>query len=166
MAPVARREHLGTIDWQNLPVYWQQVAELVARLEALWDRPRDPTALTARAFDEAQTAGTRTYIEAQRCLGVAIDNHEALLALLQADGATVWAPWSLIRPTVESSFLALWLLDPVSGLERRRRGLRLEVQDAAAPPPPGVLPAPAQHAQSHQGPVEGQPGRQRRDVPT
>ena len=78
MAPVARREHLGTIDWQNLPVYWQQVAELVARLEALWDRPRDPTALTARAFDEAQTAGTRTYIEAQRCLGVAIDNHEAL----------------------------------------------------------------------------------------
>ena len=44
-------------------------------------------------------------------------------------GATLWAPWSLLRPTFETSFLAAWILDPEDGRERRARGLRCEILD-------------------------------------
>lgn len=128
---MARRIPTGQqIDWQNLPLYWKEVEDLVRDLERLWEMRLSPTDLTARAFDEAQTSGIRTYIEATRYLTVAIDNHEALLSMLSSNGATVWAPWSLVRPMFESSFLAAWVLDPDDGLARRRRGLHLEVQDA------------------------------------
>jgi hypothetical protein len=66
---------------------------------------------------------------ATRYLSVARDNHEALLALLRHGGATLWAPWSLLRPTFETSFLAAWILDPEDGRVRRTRGLRTEVLD-------------------------------------
>jgi hypothetical protein len=85
--------------------------------------------LSARAFDESQIAGPRTYMAASRYLSVARDNHEALLALLEHHGATLWAPWSLLRPTFETSFLAAWILDPSNGNERRARGLRCEILD-------------------------------------
>jgi hypothetical protein len=118
------------VDWQNLPLYWQEVGRLVNVIDHIAERKASPTDLTARTFDEAQTAGHRVYMEASRYLSVAVDNHEALLALLPAHGATLWAPWSLIRPMFESSFLAAWVLDPEEGLERRRRALHLEVQDS------------------------------------
>jgi hypothetical protein len=85
--------------------------------------------LSARAFDEAQPAGRRTYMEVTRYLGVARDNHEALLAVLEHHGATLWAPWSLLRPTFETALLAAWILDPEDGRERRARGLRCEILD-------------------------------------
>ena len=66
---------------------------------------------------------------ATRYLNVARDNHEALLALLRHHGATLWAPWSLLRPTFETSFVAAWILDPEDGRERRARGLRCEILD-------------------------------------
>jgi hypothetical protein len=66
---------------------------------------------------------------ATRYLSVARDNHEALLALLEHRGATLWAPWSLLRPIFEASFFASWILDPDSGRDRRLRGLRCEVLD-------------------------------------
>jgi hypothetical protein len=68
-------------------------------------------------------------MEAKRYLSVAQDNHDALVALLEHRGATLWAPWSLLRPIFEASFLASWILDPDSGRERRLRGLRCEVLD-------------------------------------
>jgi hypothetical protein len=68
-------------------------------------------------------------MEAQRYLSVAEDNHGALLALLEHRGATLWAPWSPLRPIFEASFFASWILDPDSGRERRLRGLRCEVLD-------------------------------------
>jgi len=83
--------------------------------------------LSARAFDEARPAGRRTYMEVTRYLGVARDNHEALLAVLEHHGATLWAPWSLLRPTFETALLAAWILDPEDGRERRARGLRCEI---------------------------------------
>src|SRR3954463_15557353 len=60
--------------------------------------------LSAGAFDESQPTGHRAYMEATRYLSVAEDNHEALLALLEHRGATLWAPWSLLRPIFEASF--------------------------------------------------------------
>lgn len=85
--------------------------------------------LTARRMDEAQVAGTRVYIGAHAQLLNAMDNLDGLWALLQHHGATTWAPWNLLRPAFEAAFRALWVLEPTEGLTRRRRGLRLEVDN-------------------------------------
>ncbi len=118
-----------TLDLGTLPLYWRHVDELFEQLQALPDLTGSRL-LSARAFDEAQPAGPRTYMEVQRFLSVAQDNHYALLALLTSHGATVWAPWSLLRPVFETAFLAAWILDPDDGRTRRIRGLRCEVRDA------------------------------------
>ncbi|XVU29863.1 hypothetical protein ACQPZJ_23085 [Actinoplanes sp. CA-054009] len=117
------------MDLGNLPEYWSLISR---EFKALEDLPSLSGArlLSARAFDESQPAGPRTYMEVQRYLGVARDNHEALLALLEHRGATMWAPWSLLRPVFEASFFALWILDPTSGRDRRLRGLGCEIRDA------------------------------------
>jgi hypothetical protein len=117
-----------TMNIGNLPDYWRTIAEEFSAIERL------PTLtsgrlLSARAFDESQPAGPRTYMAATRYLKVARDNHEALLALLRHRGVTLWAPWSLLRPTFETAFLAAWILDPEDGRARRARGLRSEVLD-------------------------------------
>jgi len=117
------------MDLGNLPEYWRSIAEEFRTLENLPALGPNHV-LSARAFDEAQVAGPRTYMGVTRYLGVARDNHEALLALLERHGATPWAPWSLLRPVFETSFLAAWILDPADGRERRARGLRCEVHDA------------------------------------
>jgi hypothetical protein len=118
-----------TMDLANLADYWRLIAQEFSRLESL--PPLAPNRiLSSRSFDEAQVAGPRTYMNTTRYLSVARDNHEALLALLKHYGATLWAPWSLLRPTFESAFLAAWILDPDDGRERRARGLRCEILDA------------------------------------
>jgi hypothetical protein len=117
------------MNLDNLSEYWRAIAQEFARHDSL-----PPLAakrvLSARAFDEAQVAGHRAYMGATRYLAVAKDNHEALLVLLEHRGATLWAPWSLLRPTFEASFRAAWILDPEDGRERRARGLRCEILDA------------------------------------
>ncbi|MFY1692961.1 hypothetical protein [Plantactinospora sp. WMMB782] len=116
------------MDLGNLPEYWGMLASEFQTLESL-PALAEARLLSDRAFDESQVAGPRTYMAVERYLGVARDNHEALLALLEHRGATVWAPWSLLRPIFEASFFATWIIDPSSGRERRLRGLRSEVQD-------------------------------------
>jgi hypothetical protein len=118
-----------TMDLGDLPHYWQVIAHEFAALEALPPLSSGQQ-LSARAFDEAQPAGPRTYMAVTRYLEVARDNHLALLGLLEHHGATLWAPWSLLRPTFETAFLAAWILDPENGRERRARGLQCEVRDA------------------------------------
>jgi hypothetical protein len=118
-----------SMDLENLPEYWRKIDALFERLETL-SGANNSTVLSAKAFDEAQIAGRRTYMEVTRYLGVARDNHQALLALLEHHGATLWAPWSLLRPTFEASFYACWILDPEDGRKRRGRGLRCEILDA------------------------------------
>ena len=113
----------------NLQDHWRAIAQEFKRLEGLPPLAANRM-LSARAFDESQVAGPRTYIEAERYLDVARDNHEALVALLGLHGATLWAPWSLLRPTFEASFRAAWILDPEDGRERRARGLRCEILDS------------------------------------
>ena len=116
------------MDFGNLPEYWKVIDAEFQAIDEL--RPlRLSRALSARFMDEEQVAGRRAYMEVTRYLRVARDNHDALLALFEHYGASVWAPWSLLRPTFESSFLAAWILDPVDGQERRERGLRCEVLD-------------------------------------
>ena len=116
------------MDLGNLQEYWRVIAQEFKRLEGLPSLAANRV-LSARSFDESQVAGPRTYIEATRYLNVARDNHEALIALLEHHGATLWAPWSLLRPTFEASFRAAWILDPEEGRERRARGLRYEILD-------------------------------------
>ena len=99
-----------------------------AQMEAS-DGPRDLTRLTARAFDEAQPGGSRVYVGAHANLSVAREHLDALIALLASHGAGPRVPWNLLRPILETSFKALWVLEPNDGLVRRQRGLRLEVLD-------------------------------------
>lgn len=86
--------------------------------------------MTARFIDEGQIAGPRTYITVSRLLQVALDNHLALIGLLQGHGVSHWAPWNLMRPVFEAAFYVMWILDPDESRDRRRRGLRAEVNDA------------------------------------
>ena len=86
--------------------------------------------LTARSIDEGEIAGPRTYITAIRLLLVALDNHLALVGLVQSHGVTHWSPWNLMRPVFEGAFYVTWILDPSESRDRRHRGLRAEVNDA------------------------------------
>lgn len=117
-----------SLNLQNLHAYWEAIDAAYARLGRLPDPTRSPV-LTSRKIDLAQPAGPRTYITAERYIGVAMDNHRALLALMKHHGVTPSAPWSLMRPIFECGFFASWILDPDDGLHRRHRGLRCDVQD-------------------------------------
>jgi hypothetical protein len=119
----------GSFDLSPLVRRWQLLDALYAAARtALANRPKD--LLHARMIDEQQSAGHRVYMVAERCLGVAWDNHAALVALLQSShGLSPSAPWNLLRPTFEAAFYAAWVLDPEDTLERRRRALRLEWLD-------------------------------------
>ncbi|WP_121258589.1 hypothetical protein [Nocardioides ferulae] len=112
----------------ELERHWADLDRAYRRYRRLPESSR-MVRLTARRFDEAQPAGHRAYFAAERYLGVAMDNHWALLALLKHHGVTPSAPWSLLRPSFECSFLAGWVLDPSEGRQRRIRGLRLEILD-------------------------------------
>ena len=118
-----RVSHLG--QWERM----------MPALESAWKEmeasngPRDVTQLTARAFDEAQPGGEHAYIGAHANLTVAHEHLDALIALLASHGASPRVPFNLLRPIMETSFKALWVLEPAEGLVRRQRGLRLEVLD-------------------------------------
>lgn len=128
LTPVERQESAGNLNLENLPELWRQMTQLWGRVQDLQEPPPGP-ALTARRFDLAQPAGHRVYIGAHRLMECAMDNHRALVGLLSAHGATPWAPWNLLRPSLEAAVLAAWVLEPSDGLTRRRRGLHLELID-------------------------------------
>src|SRR4051794_19295615 len=118
-----------SMDLGGLPTIWEAVDAMNREAEYLGQHPRSQL-LSARYIDEGQVAGPRTYITASRLLQVAYDNHLALIGLLRHHGATHWAPWNLLRPVFESAFYVAWILDPEESLDRRRRGLRAELNDA------------------------------------
>jgi hypothetical protein len=80
-----------TMDLSNLPKYWQVIDDEFDAIDQLPPLEQSRR-LSARAFDEAQVAGPRAYMEVTRYLNVARENHGALLSLLQSHGVTVWAP--------------------------------------------------------------------------
>ena len=88
------------MDLADLPNIWAAVERMHGEAERLAEQRRSQL-LTARSIDEGQIAGPRTYITAIRLLQVALDNHLALVALVQSHGVTHWAPWNLMRPVFE-----------------------------------------------------------------
>jgi hypothetical protein len=126
---LSQRVPSGQVDLSRLSERWQLLEALYGAASAAIDN-RPPDALCARMIDERQVAGHRVYMTAERYLGVAWDNHSALVALIQSPhGLSYSAPWNLLRPTFEAAFHAAWILDPEESLERRRRALRVEWLD-------------------------------------
>jgi len=126
---LSQRVASGQVDLSRLSERWQLLEALYDAARAVIDN-RSPDGLCARMIDERQVAGHRVYMTAERYLGVAWDNHAALVALIQSPhGLTPSAPWNLLRPTFEAAFHAVWVLDPEESLERRRRALRVEWLD-------------------------------------
>ena len=119
-------EQFGTLDLTRINRVWSAIEQLQPALErADAFNARPGATFTARRFDEAQAAGQRTYILCGQLLASALDHHFALRDLLLGEhGLTPFAPWTLMRSVFEASVLVHWILEPTSGLERRRRGLR------------------------------------------
>ena len=120
------------VDFSQLAPTWaaiDQSFDELKRIEATFVGQR---LLTARAVDEGQTSGHRGYIRAFSLLQVAREHHAAFLSLIKVAGFSPHAPFSLLRPILESGIQVLWLLDPDESLARRTRALRLEVQDHEA----------------------------------
>ena len=116
---LSQRVASGQVDLSRLSERWQLLEALYDAARAVIDN-RSPDGLCARMIDERQVAGHRVYMTAERYLGVAWDNHAALVALIQSPhGLTPSAPWNLLRPTFEAAFHAVWVLDPEESLERR-----------------------------------------------
>ncbi|GAA4410541.1 hypothetical protein GCM10023168_30340 [Fodinibacter luteus] len=121
----------GTLDLGDLRDRWaqcDQVREVARQAESDWDR----RLLCARSLDEDRVGAHRVYAAAERYLGIAEENHGALVSLLGTFGATPTVPWNLLRPSFEAAFRALWLLKPEDSQERRRRGVQLEWLDDEA----------------------------------
>jgi hypothetical protein len=119
----------GDLDLSRVMPLWAaiEVAESeIARADAVNSNPG--TALTARRFDEAQPAGRRTYMTCHQLISAAPDHHHALRDLLQ-HGATMHAPWTLLRSTCDSGAWVNWILEPGDGIKRRQRGLRRVLLD-------------------------------------
>jgi hypothetical protein len=119
---------LGKFELGERPRKWALIDQLAAKVARLSEASPD-RGLTARKFDLAQPAGHRVYIGAYSQLQSGWEHVEALRQLLQAQGSMPRAPWTLTRSIFESGFWATWILDPVDGLDRRRRALRMEVAD-------------------------------------
>ena len=121
---------VSTTDLDSLPPVWDALRHRYGELEIAEERYRtDPTLLSQRRLDESQVAGPRTYMTAAGLLVAAQDNQAVLEKVVHQIGITSHAPWNLIRPAFETAFHALWILDPIEGLARRRRGLRIELAD-------------------------------------
>lgn len=116
------------LDLDDLPEIWRYVALRYERVRALSEKPAGDRFTTFK-FDQEHPSGRRAHIAAHRHLGVAMENHDALMSVLQHHGATPTAPWSLLRPVFESAFIACWVLDPNDAPTRRKRGLHREVLD-------------------------------------
>ena len=120
----------GRLDLGDTPRIFQKLAEMIAHLRRIEDQHRARHyRLTQRLFDEARPAGERTYMQAFRAIETAWENYSAIFGLLQGHGATVFAPYNLMRPAFEAAFYALWALDPEDGRDRCVRGLRLAIED-------------------------------------
>lgn len=126
---LSERIACGQVDLSQLASRWHLLESLYgAARVVIANRPAD--AFCARMIDERLVAGHRVYMTAERYLGVAWDNHAALIELIQGPhGLSPSAPWNLLRPCFEAAFYAAWVLDPDESLERRRRALRLEWLD-------------------------------------
>ena len=92
----------ATVDWKGADELWPSIADAYSRMQGLDDSGAASTSLAARQVDRVQPAGPQ---------------HD---------------PFNLLRPVLENSLWAIWLLDPRRSHDRRRRGLHYEVLDHKA----------------------------------
>lgn len=118
---------MGEMDLGSVPSQWERIFALADDVERC-EAPRSDLGFTARKYDESQPAGHRGYILAYGHIQAGLEHIDALRGLLQHHGATPRAPWTLMRAIFEAGFWTTWLMEPVDGLVRRQRGLRLEVR--------------------------------------
>lgn len=118
-----------TIDLGDFNKVRQWVRGARERVEQVGGDFKPTSVLTARTMDVRQAAGHRVYIGADRLIGVAYENFTMFDRLIHEVGFTPHAPYSLLRPVLESSVWAAWLLDPKHSPVRRQRALWLDVQD-------------------------------------
>lgn len=117
------------VDFQGSDRAWPAIEVLFARMQELPESGSPRTNLAPRQIDLVQTAGHRVYIQSHALLGFAYEHHHAFLAHIDKVGFGPRAPFNLLRPVLESSLWALWLLDPQDSATRRRRALQYEIQD-------------------------------------
>lgn len=123
---------LQRVDFQGSDRAWPAIEVLFARMQALPELGSPRTNLAPRQIDHAQPAGHRVYIQSHALLGFAHEHHQAFLAHVDRVGFGPRAPFNLLRPVLESSLWALWLLDPDDSATRRQRALHYEILDFKA----------------------------------
>lgn len=122
----------GQVTFEGLAEAAHAISALKARADAIPDTGTSWTSLAPRQIDMAQTAGHRVYIQAQWLIGFAHEHFQAFIAHAEHVGIEPRAPFTLLRPALEASLWALWLLDPDDSLTRRTRALHFEILDFAA----------------------------------
>ncbi|WP_313315395.1 hypothetical protein [Corynebacterium variabile] len=120
------------VDFQGADRAWPAIEALFSRIQALPESGTPRTNLAPRQIDLSQTAGHRVYIQSHTLLGFAYEHHQAFLAHINTVGFGPRAPFNLLRPVLESSLWALWLLDPQDSATRRQRALQYEIHDFKA----------------------------------
>lgn len=123
---------LQRVDFQGSDRAWPAIETLFARMQGLPESGSPRTNLAPRQIDLTQPAGHRVYIQSHALLGNAYEHHHAFLAHIEKVGFGPRAPFNLLRPVLESSLWALWLLDPQDSATRRRRALQYEIHDFKA----------------------------------
>jgi hypothetical protein len=121
---------MGTFDASAFVKQWDQVRAMAQLVDSV-DKKGPGQDLTARRFDEAQPAGHRPYMVASGYIAAAVEHVEVLREMVLNQHLTPRAPWTLLRSVFEAGFWSTWVLEPDDGLERRRRGLRVEVRGMA-----------------------------------
>lgn len=116
-------------DLSEFVQLWDFLEQAHTDVERMPDHGTARTALAPRQIDRTRPAGNRIYIHANTLIGSAWEHHQAFRHLIHTDGFTPRAPFTLLRPVLECSLLALWLLDPDDSETRCRRALHMEVQD-------------------------------------
>jgi hypothetical protein len=86
---------------------------------------------SALAADDARSSPYQVSHEVVAQIGVAVDHLHALETLIRgAQALHLGAPFSLVRPALEASATAAWILSPRSRSERIKRRLTLAAKDA------------------------------------
>lgn len=116
---------VGTVELGNLPAIWEVLDALEGQMDTANAQYPRTNLLCDRRFDEAKHVGERTYILAHSSIMAARDSHQAFLKALQYDGVRAQASWGMIRPSFESAFYAVWMLQPENSRTRLQRGLRV-----------------------------------------
>lgn len=116
---------VGTVDLGNLAAVWNALDDAEAQMHSVNGQYARSKLVCNRRFDEATQTGQRTYILANSSITAARDSHRAFVKAMHYDGVRAQATWGLIRPSFESAFYAVWMLQPEDSRARLQRGLRI-----------------------------------------